>query len=805
MNGNEITKFENWLWEKTTRTENCKKQLIHPGNLTLSLKFLVDQWGSANPLDISLHAPILSPNRLEFQLVDAKRNESTTQFIKRIHHTPFYYSYLSDEAYSLKIADFFLWNPSSVIYRIFILQKYQGNCSLSIRFPEKVRSSVAKQNIRIANFYCKISQPVDLEKENRCVAIKIDKTMNEQAIVIAISSTPIDQDISFTLAFQLLRQLEETCRVAHPGKNFIVNYAAAEKKMAELWTLQKYIHPDHTIDRAILNNPDQYDRELTWLVELCCYLGWHEPLMEIWKSLKENIKQEKLNWRLSYTACYLENYLNMRDQDRFITKLIKKNMDDHQSIFYQFCQKNFKNISQCKQEDFIYASYFMHSLEERPIIEFLQKWWDCIGLPLFSNKLLQEVFANQEKILIILLLAIRYQLPWAPVLMQYLDQYPFAPLFRIIGLLFSRLSVRHAMDDKIYLFYGFLWDNNVKRLFRNNNLSYAFTKFSKNSYLTIKQNNKIVLKINIPVHVIHDRKCNELAIYPAVFKIGQPDYHLAKIKVADRTLNLPLVFSKGELFFYDVRLRWIFKKRRFQFTLMCKEKEKQVFINNQEIRFNCSVKQKHYISVFPQNAKIELMILSEKGRSVHFNKTVNRRTVQLYGWAMDRHGIFTSHFNFRYNRKQYLHQIDQCGLINKIIHVPPEVKSITFFIKKAQRELTLKFHSSLFLERMFKFSPQKWTDHFIVLIDGKLKKDMDTIQQFFHEFFAFQPEYCFKHAGMKPIQSAIVIYLTLSAADIRIMEDHAISLYPICRIGIKKGIRDLFKLYPFIIMQGNGK
>jgi hypothetical protein len=815
MNINEIGTFENWLGEKTGRAENLKKQRIDIGTLSLSLSFPVNQQGDADPLRISVHSPLLSLNHIEFKLVNSEKREPATQFIKRIPFTPFYHSYVTGEAFSSQMVDFFLWDKSPVIYRMFNLQKFQDDGPLRIRFPEMVQSSVSKDTIRIGDLYFEVSLPVDLEKEKNCITFKTDNAVDKQFFVMAISPEPVEQEISFSSTFKSLRKAEELCREYHIGKNFMINYPAAEKELDDSWTAQKYIHPDRTIDPAILNDPEKYEQEITWLVELACFLGWSKPLMDIRKMIKKRMAKNKMkiNWRLLFTACYIENYLHMKKNVRLADHLfpkgstgLKKGRDDTDTIFCQLCGNNVKDMIDNIEDDFIYSAYFNNTFKNGELAVRLQRWWNLYSLPLMQKRLDKESAENQEKVLLILLLAIRYRLPWASILMQYIQQKDFHPLFHLIAFLFSRLIIRNSRENNVHVFSGYQWDTNVKKLCREcDNISHAYTTFSKKTYFALKQNNKALFKIDHQVDVIYDTQKHEYTVYPAVLKIDPTVYHLFSIKVDDHSLKLPLVFKKGELMFHDVRLRWIFKKKRFQFTLLVKDRDKKIVINNQPVHFKKSIKQKYYLPVEAKDPGMELQLLDNHGRSIHFSRVANIRDLQIVGWSCDRFGLLAQYFNYQYARKQYLNNIDPSGAIDKKISIPSEMKSITFLVKRAKQELPLTFYTSLFMERLCKFSAQKWSDSFIVLIDEPLIKEISKIKKYFDHIFAFQPQYCIKKPGMKSIQSSILLYITISASDVSIVEDRSISLQPFCRIGIKKGIGNVSRFFLFLKEQVSGK
>jgi hypothetical protein len=453
-------------------------------------------------------------------------------------------------------------------------------------------------------------------------------------------------------------------------------------------------------------------------------------------------------------------------------------------------------------DNLIYSAYFTNKVSDEQILSFLQYWWEIYSYPLFIKKFEVELENNPERVFLIYLLALKYQLPWADILYDHSHQFYDHIIFRIIAFIGKRLQLRYEPPGLLSIFPGSTWDNNIKRLFfAKENLSVSFSRYSAKKYLTIKQYGQIIFRIDREVRLSCDTGKKLFTLYPSVNYIADKSIlnSIVNIKVDDYCLSLPLLWRQGELFFYGLRFRWLFKKDRFQFTVMRKGKGESFWINKEKYEFSNSFKMKFYLRREKRNPILQLQLLDNLGRYIHRKMRTTLRTVSISGYCLDRYGLFLEHFNYNYNKKNHPAPIDRSGMVWQRIILPSNALSLIIQIKNYREQLDLMVFPDSFYENILQFTPLQWNSDFVVFIDRELLSKLPEIINIFENEFLFRPHFTAYNGMNFSRSSLILIHICNAHATIKTKVDKRLSPNPILEVGISGSSDNLKALYSYII------
>jgi hypothetical protein len=453
-------------------------------------------------------------------------------------------------------------------------------------------------------------------------------------------------------------------------------------------------------------------------------------------------------------------------------------------------------------DNLIYCAYFTNNVSVEQILSFLQYWWEIYSYPLFINKLGFELENNPEKVFLIYLLAVRYQLPWADILYDRSHQFYGHAIFRIIAFIHKRLQLKYEFPGVLNVFPGSTWDNNVKRIFfEKENLSVSLSKFSAKKYLTVEQNGQIIFKIDREVRLSYDLDKKAFRLNPCVNCIAdQPILNtIIAIEVDKYALSLPLMWRQGELFFRGLRFRWLFKKGRFQFTVTKKSKSESFWLNEEKYEFNNSFKKKFYLQREKRSPTIALQLLDNYGRFIHQRMHKAFRTVSISGYCLDRYGLFIDHLNYTYNKKSHPAPIDRSGVMRQTIVLPSNILSLIIQIKNHREQLNLMVFPESFFENILQFSPLQWNSDFVVFVDSELYSKLPEIITIFENEFLFRPHFMIYDDMDISHSSLIVIHICNAHGTIKTKVDKRLSPNPILEVGIEGSSDNLRALYSYII------
>jgi hypothetical protein len=790
---NQIISLKNWLIENTLYSKNYKTKKIILGTYSRYIEMdHID--GLAHPFDLYL-ADKRSDVAVSDTLLNLIIDETLVyqvQFIKRISYTPFFYSYITGDKFAATIIDFYQWQPALVSYRVILVQHENQSFKLKFYSSGEARITRTPNRLSIGDWQVTASNNFVTNPSDAGFHLSLTSKENDE-VVIVFGLHHNNGDFSIPTveqATKLLRQLSNLSKEKHISNLFIVQDTESQRHLDDLWMAQNLFTPDAQLDKALLQNPQRYEFELTWAIQVCLYLGWNENLQYILDVLQKISYDKSATWRLVYQLKLLETYFEI-PQKRCRYNSVLQDIEDNVADQFRFTIYNdISNTSELEafsEEQFFYSAFFDSRIDQNHIISNLQQWWNIFSLPLFQNRFKNELSNKPEKLLIIYMLAVRYNLPWCQHLADWCLEFEENSLFQFFIFLQIRLCKRSETGAILDINSGPVWNGNIKR-FKSDVSIFAiqYTKFGEKTYSTLQINNKIILRFDHEVGLRYDKQNKKINVYINTFPVAivNDSDTVVTIRVSDHTLMFAPIWRQGEIYFLGLRIRWIFKKRRFQFTVIDKGKVGSFYVNDRMYKFENSIKEKFYIDLKKRSPMIGLMLLDGSGRSFHFRSKTPKRTFIIGGWCKDHNGLVLQHVNYRYAQKQHIITVNPMGTILEKLILPGHTNHIDFSIKQYHKTLQIPYLEDQFLNRILNFSPVDWAGDLVVLLHPDLGSMLNDIKAGITKLFNFVPRFAVYEDGFKCPVKAIIFYISKVHHKIEIMSDSKFKSAPYLEIGV---------------------
>ena len=716
---NKIEKFDLYLTQLILNTKNNKKDNIEVniGRINEYLTYIDN-----NPLSIKISKN--SNDFFECKTVLDGQSKFEIQYIHRIYQTPYYVSYLSNNDFNIKILDFYEWDPQTSIYRLFIFKKVNFdsikrtiklNFEFNNDFKRSAENEILINEIKI-NFSAK--NYVDSKK------IKTELLTNSDTFAFACV-LDFDNNIisSFTLDFVLnkFHELYDKSKSSHISKWFITKNLNAEKELDELWYRQKFILPDLKIDDSLRNSGTKLSVIKFWIKDFYDYFN-----------IKNNLSDQS-------------KYIISNEKKEFISIDLLKYLTSKSEILY----------------------YYLHSdfIDEK-VKNKIQDWWDIYSLPLFENVFGTKCINDPEEVFAVYFLAIRFKLPWASLLLEQIEnsihsteKCPLHNFLLLLSFLYKRIIKKNTNNNISFYSPGYYWDNNFKSLIDyNSTQKYENTRFSNNAYTKISINDSNSLKINKLCRIYIEGKNKNIIIYPLLngginnFKIKE---HL-KISIDDYTINFPLIWKQGYFEFKYLKLKWLLKKSRFQFTLHSSE-NKTIYLNDEPLNLTKEKKSIFYIELSQDSPKFYLSLFNKTGGTQFSQIGQEVNQIIVSGFAITKYGTITDNILFSKNiRKQKLFSNNLISNDVSVVQLDKNLSRFNFYIKHSSQSLRVSYIENHFTDRFIHLSYIN-RRRLLVIIDHKLSNSIKTILMFFEENFGFKPEYFLQNENSKSISKSNLI------------------------------------------------
>jgi len=731
--------FQNWLITKLPSLIPCQLSEIISGTAQLSLSF-ESKSGVDDPLSIRVKSTKktdeISEDELKYSI---SHQRSDIQFVKRLQNTPFFISCLANEEFTLYIVDFYQWSPVTTLYRIFYFQLLDQDFRFELDMPLKTKKN-EDSDYNVGDWYLTHSGSGTYEANPLRARLSFSgKEMEEKVLIFSFSEKKLSTgELSINGLIGELNKLEERAKKSHILKDIKVQDVKKQRLIDELWTRQKGLNPDRQLNAlySAENIPD------IWTDELCHYMGWQS-------SGRTGSKPD------------INHFLNNREP------------------IVKFC----------------FAAYFEETHTPDEVIKTLQEWWDQYSLPLYRMKLLKSVATDPSLIFMIYSLATEMQLPWSDQLYRLSNFFYNQSQIALLACLFEMIVIRTKKDQTIQVKSGSGKRGNTQSI-RRGKIEYFHTCYSKNNYTTVREKNVEILKIDKDVIVIHSEKMDQIAIQPHILPINLKSLHALtiSIQVGNYLLQVPLLWKKAELSIAGCRIRWIYKKDRFQLTCHLMKPGSQVKIDGKDINFTDSNKIRLYHPVNKIENEGFFRLFDVSGRSFISINSISPKEVMLLGWMQDRHGLLVDRLNICLNSHQIFCSAQSSGLINASFDINPKLKTIGLTSRKINQDIPIrKIDNRSYLKYMsYLHSENKGT--LIVVVDDELKIQMKEIQDLFIKNLGFIPYIIYQSEIKMKMNIPHIIYIGEKDTLYRFYEKSSFSKTSILSISSPGGIQQLFKI-----------
>jgi hypothetical protein len=795
--------LQRWIAERTFHSPDYRNNKIIIGDLDLSLQWQRDQAGRNNPLNIILHSYPGESKQVLFS-VPLRYGSSRLGSIKKISDTPFYHAYIIYSTLIIDIIDFFNWGQHPEIYRLFLIHYPDPAFELILSFPGTDRPLAVRPNVfQISKFFWSAHANVEFNAAEQGLILKPMLISDRSAIgVITISQSDIQStDNSVEHGLSLLMSLSQRASSHHIKNTYYVNDCVLQNRLDELWTAQKALTPDWKVAETILNDPVHHQVILTWIIELALYFSNRDLSGDIYAALQQKFDLVKMSPRLLLLHSRLQDYLAEKGRQHAGAVSIPLGEVDEpfQACMLQDGQPG-DETRKWSEDQLLYRSYFSEVNDDPATCDFVQRYWSRISLPLFERKLERALKADPEKIIILCLMGLYYDLPFGEILATQIEQQVDEPFFILIVFL-QRLVQKRYHGNSLYSFkQGSREEYAVKEVKLFDTGSLRFTSYGKVSYVQFTSNDNFHFRMDKMIHCFVDCARKKIGVYPAVpfYPMRESSDKRMEVQIADYLVSWPFLWSKAEIVSAGIRFRWIFKKRRYQVTIKRKKGKGPLKIDDRVIEWPDSNRVIRYYEVNGIDPEIGLHVLDGHGRYVPMEKKSSQCKIYLVGWIKNRYNQFQEKFTYRYNNSQ--HGAGGAGHygIQTVIHIPAMTEMLTFSIKGRQEVFKIPYFVHPFWEKLFSYSLGAGHGYLVVLIDSDLKAHFHYIQTFFDDYFAFQARYLIKNPGVLPVPCSLMIYIKASGKDMVIRHNQELTATPYLEIGVKHGIEQLKHLDHFI-------
>ena len=735
--------FNEWLINKLPFLVPFQDSHIISGSYDFSMKMDVS-FGSNNPLNIFLQSSKKnnesSVHNIHFSLSGSLPE---LQFVKRIRNTPFFISSLTCAEYSLYIIDFYEWVPETTIYRIFYFQSIHTDNNLEINLltqHEQLNSGMYK----IDDYYLSFLNPVSGMVKGSTLKISNSPKGNPEDVLIMSFSEKENGPLNVSMD-SLLKRLNHLIVTA--DKNHILNDIKIQNKkkrhrIDELWSGQKGLHPDRAINKYVLDDNFSNHVVLLWTIELARYMGW-------------------------------ENIIETRVKNKYL----------------DLCKKSGKNFQE------IYDAYFNTNENPDKIIELLQSWWNQYSLPLYQMKLEQDLQVNPSAIFIIFSLAMQMKLPWYKELYRLCDFFRQEPQIELLAHLIQLVVIRNGEKDTIEIVPGPEPVGNIKQIKRGET-EYRYTQFGKVRFTSLYLDNVKRLKFDKEVIINHNKTGNQIKIIPNIIPAELNRFRTNNILIQPdkNSYQVPLIWKKADLTIPGCRIRWIFKKDRFQLTCQPDKNSKLLKIDKNVIDLNEAQKITYYHPMEKSKNTAILKLFEYSGRSFFINPGPLEYKAQIVGWIQDRYGLVVDHLNLRLNSQHsHCHRVE-AGILNLSFSASSKFDSLRLFTKKMENLIPIRKIENRVFNKLLTYSHRGSDGILLIIIDDQINTPKDVIQQMLLKYLGFLPLVLYKSEVKKNLNTEYLILVENTDVLYRIEKNKKYSNSSVLTINYPEGIQKLFSI-----------
>jgi len=698
--------LKQWLLAKLPVLVPYNISPVLSGTQDFSIKFgTLD--GNEDPFNLTLK----SKKKNDYSYDDIRFSLSgetpELQSIKRLRKTPFLISSLSYENSGIFIVDFYEWEPITLIYRIFYFQSLSENKNLEIQLPKDyIQTDPNIFKIRNTSFTVNGSSSMQATESTLKIPLSVDKNGDQVFICSLSEKHRLSHELSINSLIVKINKLENLAQKYHILNKIKIQNRKKQDILDELWFTQKGINPDRQLNKSFYEDTLNDDGAFLWAVRLIHYMGW--------------------------------NGLN---NDK-----IKKKYQHSISEFHD----NYK---------FFVDSYFKNNYESDGLIDSLQSWWDQFSLPLYRLKFKRELKYNPSLVFVIYSLSLHLKLPWSQDLYLLSNSFCEEPQIAILAHLNQLIIILDDKKNTIKVIPGPVIAGNVKSL-RRGGADFCYTNFGNKYFTSLYQENTELIRIDKEVILLLNQTQNTITVKPNIIPLELNRFYNNDISIQlnNKKYKIPLIWKKAELSLQDCRIRWIFKKDRFQITIHSSKSLSSIKIEDKVVDLT-DEKITYYHSIVNSVNTAVIKLLDISGRSYILNRDNSKNTVQLIGWIQDRHGLFVDRYNIRLNYRQILSRPQESGHIRRSFSLPSKFDRVAIFSKKIYQDIPIKRIKNMAFRNLMLCSPHEGNSMILAVLNDKLKNQKTDIEHLFFDLLGFIPFILYKSETTKGLNNQYVVHI----------------------------------------------
>jgi hypothetical protein len=643
--------------------------------------------GKADPLNIWMNSTHLfgsSHTGLNYKLNFSPINRYI--FTKRIKKTPFFVNYLRADDFDIYVLDFNCREPAPVIYRLFFFRNIYMNHVLRMCLPEGF-SSQSKMISGSDRYY--FNYRISAKSELQSGELAIQAGANQDILMIQAFSTNAESvnDLEISHVFSLLNNNIDETKENHIEHNISAQNPEIMKTLDTLWSRIKVLSPGKK-PPAVMNLSGEYQEQIRFATaEIGKFFGW--PYVTGKSKTIENPKGD-----------FSENLL-----------------------------------------DRIWNLYNNESMENNLIVGKLQSWWDRYSLPIYDfrfNSILEE---SPEKLFVAFVLAQWFRLPWGKKLLIRCNHFKSVPELEFLAFLNQLVQIRTSGKETITVKKGSLHGGNFIK-FHRGKIAIHFSRFGKREFSGLTHDDMCICKMDKAITIQYDADTRCVHVLP---DIGINEYRISKenilrLKANKYKINANLLWKKAELQHGDLRLRWILKKRRFQFTFRKKGEVIDLEVNDKKIKLLPSDRIKLYQSIRIIDPNAGFSIYDGEGRSFVMNKNYPQ-DFMLVGWLQNQYGLLVNKINFKAGEgTSMLLSGPESGRFSHGLTLHGFSGHASVQIKKHIAQIETPVLSDPRQLKILNFSAVASGGHLLTILEPAMLKKKDSVRLLFIKEFGFSPE-----------------------------------------------------------------
>jgi hypothetical protein len=610
--------------------------------------------------------------------------------------------------------------------------------SIEIEYSSSLKQ--AAENIyQIQNGFLSYSGDGKYNKDTKTITIeKLATEADSRIFILSLSEEKIQpESLKTDTLLENSYKLEREVLDHHVLNDVSVQNKKIKQRIDELWCRQKGLNPDRIVSKSLSSDNSMQ----IWTNELIQFMGWNSSIFYK-KSIIEKIGTENGPFK-----------------------------------------------------DFFYSAYFTNRYSADEICEMLQTWWDQYSLPLYRMKLTSLINTDLEMIFIIYLLALRMQLPWSELLYVLCDQFNRQPLFALLACLNQIAVFKIEDNDSVQFIPGNGAIGNMG-LIKREEIEYIQSTYNKISFTSITKKNIALVKINKKVTIVHNKDLDHLTILPAIqpYKGIKTFQNVVTIKVEQIVIEIPLLWKDAEVILPGCRIRWIFKKDRFQFTCQSKKHGINLKIDDQDIDFEKSSHVKHFYPVKTSKHISNFKLYDGSGKSYLLNDRSASQEAHLSGWELDRNGQFVTNYTIGVSSRHHPIVADPAGCIKREIKLNKHHDKIDIFSKKSKEIISINVIIDSVRIKIMKYHHGEGKGVLVMVLDDSLKNSRQEFEALCFSELGFLPFIVYKSEIKKKASLPHMIFVGPSDIQPQVSEIRGLSKSPMLSINYPDGLRRLYQI-----------